>query len=171
MLPTNPRPGRRSASATRPPTGSHSRPSSQPRTTYYQDDSGYSRGRAEDRSSARQVRPQRSVGSLSSGHARDYGTPPPMPPLPRQRQQAGPSRAQPPRSVASVNRVSDSSSSSSSSGSSFLNRMRQRHPDAASSQSSFELEREDDYDVKGRRGNVGPTSRRLHEEGTYSISL
>lgn len=158
MLPASPRAGRRSASTARTPAATtQTRSSSQSRPRYYQDDSGYTPNRIDQRTTSRQVRPQRSVGNLPSSRVRSNEDPPPVPSLPRQKLPSAYNRTTPARPELPSNRESNSSTSSSgssgSSGSSFLDRMRRRYPDAESSQTSFEIEQDDDYGAKKRPGD------------------
>lgn len=109
------------------------------------------RDRVQRSNTMRQVRPQRSMGSLpSSTRATSSREAQPIPPMPRPFNAsvlAGPSSIQrptpTPRAGSASSNSSVSSIATSSSGSSFLDRMRARNPGNASSQSSLELEQEE----------------------------
>lgn len=160
MLPASPRAGR--STAQRPAqypaqTRSVSRPRDGPaRAVDYESGvamANRERDRVQRSNTMRQVRPQRSMGSLpSSTRATSSREAQPVPPMPRPFNAsvlagAGPSSIQrptpTPRAGSASSNSSVSSIATSSSGSSFLDRMRARNPGNASSQSSLELEQEE----------------------------
>lgn len=152
MLPNSPRAGRSLTTSRRAPS-TQSRSISQSRYDGLSDYGGGTEDRYHRPGAVHQVRPQRSMGNLTSRPSNVNN----MPPIPRLSKPPLSASASPTYSRGPFPRKSSESSASSSSSyvsasssvPSFLDRMKQRYPGSSSSQTSLEIE-SDEPTGKGR---------------------